>query len=913
MEQHTFDMLAVAQGYVASGLSVIPIARGTKEPDTDLLPRVYDETTDKTRPSWKVYQDRPPNEAELRHWFARSAAGVGIVCGAVSGGLVVLDIESLELYERWRQLAAQLVDATTLVKLPVTASGKGGHVYFRMEIPPGNRKLAMRGREVLAETRGEGGYIVAPPSVHPSGKVYELLSGDLRSIPLLDLGTAEALLDAARALAPVQEHPVQPGKAEGSGPAREGESVIDAYNNRHQIEAVLEAHGYTRDRAGRYIRPGGERSSIIILDGRSLHYNPADPLYSEAPGGGQHAHTPFSAFCTLDHAGDVRAAVRAAARELGMGYNTAEGCGAPSQEQLAQAGRALGMGEGAGDTWPYFVHEGGLWMHQQHSDGSPKAPLLLGNFTAQITAETVLDDGDRQEELYTVTASCQGRQRSIELKRTEFESEAAVARIVAALGARARVNPRAQPRFLLDAIKALSSEVREEVIHTHTGWVGQRFLFTNGYVDGEGWHDASGCQLPRRLQQYQLSPPAAPIREALEVFDSLLGVAPPAVMVPLLGCVLLGPILDSIDAPAPMVHLYGPTGSYKTSITCAALALFGDFTPSQPTDTWTSTANSVQRLGWHLKDMPMLLDDYKAANVKPHHVTFLLQNYGDNMARGRLDANSEVRSAFPIRGALLSSGEDQPEGEASTLARILSVPLGRGTVNLGRLNDVQQRARLLHLLSIDYLRWLAADDQMFANRDLHLAVRSSALSKLEGATENATNPGRIASNVAMLFVAWECFGRFLAQRGHWTEERVKAWLLSCKRDLLNLARSQLDLTTGERYSYLFLETVRSLVASGRAMVIDLDAESPESRSNQVLIGACNSEGTYLIVEAAYDEVCKQMKAAGRQMGCTQRALSQLLEQDGLLRNANPPHLTVKRRINGTRPRCWHLPPGVLEE
>jgi hypothetical protein len=900
MEQQTFDIFTAAQAYVAAGLSVIPVARGTKEPEHELLPRVYDETTDKTRPSWRPYQDRPPNEAELRRWFAHTEASVGIVCGAVSGGLVVLDIESPELYKRWRTLAAALIDAPTLDNLPIVASGKGRHIYLRMEAPVSNRKLAVRGREVLAETRGQGGYVVAPPSPHPNSKLYELLSGDLCCIPLLDLGTAEVLLDAARALAQSEEYPTQVA-ATGAG-----ESVIEAYNRRYGIAELLEAHGYRQERPGRYIRPDGERGSVIIVNDKSIHYNPADPLYSEAPGGGYHAHTPFSAFCTLAHDGNVRAAVRAAAQELGMDKHI------PSSEQLAEAGRSLALGQDTTDSWPYFVLEGGLWMHQQHSDGSPKTPLLLCNFVARIAAETVLDDGGHQEELYTVEAICQGRKRSVELRRTEFESEAAVARIVAALGARARVNPRAQPRFLLDAIKALSAAVREEIIHTHTGWVGGRFLVANGYVDAAGWHEAPGCQLPRRLQQYRLIPPAAPLTEALAVFDSLLGLAPTSVMVPLLGGVLLAPILDSIEAPAPMVHLYGPTGSHKTSVTCAALALFGDFTPSQPSDTWTSTANSIQRLGWHLKDMPMLLDDYKAANVKPQQVTFLLQNYGDNMARGRLDANSEVRSAFPIRGTLLSSGEDQPEGEASTLARILSVQLGRRSVHRGRLSEVQQRARLLQLLTVDYLCWLAAGEQLAGNHELHQATRTSFLARLEDALDNATNPGRIASNVAALYVAWECFGRFLAVRGHWPEDRVQAWLLGCKRDLLNLARTQLDMTTHERYSQLFLETVRGLIASGRAILADLAAAVPELRPGQVLLGGRDAEGTYLIVETAYDEVCKQLRAAGRPVTFSQRALSQLFEQDGLLLDTSPPHLTVKKRINGIRPRCWHLPAGVLD-
>jgi hypothetical protein len=141
---------------------------------------------------------------------------------------------------------------------------------------------------------------------------------------------------------------------------------------------------------------------------------------------------------------------------------------------------------------------------------------------------------------------------------------------------------------------------------------------------------------------------------------------------------------------------------------------------------------------------------------------------------------------------------------------------------------------------------------------------------------------------------------------------VQAWLLGCKRDLLNLARTQLDMTTHERYSQLFLETVRGLIASGRAILADLAAAVPELRPGQVLLGGRDAEGTYLIVETAYDEVCKQLRAAGRPVTFSQRALSQLFEQDGLLLDTSPPHLTVKKRINGIRPRCWHLPAGVLD-
>ena len=199
------EPLRQARAYLAAGLSVIPIAHGTKEPAIQRLPRVYDAESGKSRPSWRMFQDRLPSDQELNDWFDGPEQGIGIICGSVSGGLVVLDLESPELYERWRTFALTLLDADLLDSLPVVASGKGRHVYLRMAEPLGNRKLAMAERVVLAETRGQGGYIVAPPSLHPSGKHYALLSGDLSVIPLLDPSAAQALLDAARALAPAHD------------------------------------------------------------------------------------------------------------------------------------------------------------------------------------------------------------------------------------------------------------------------------------------------------------------------------------------------------------------------------------------------------------------------------------------------------------------------------------------------------------------------------------------------------------------------------------------------------------------------------------------------------------------------------------------------------------------------------------
>ncbi|MBD0327940.1 MAG: bifunctional DNA primase/polymerase, partial [Pyrinomonadaceae bacterium] len=132
-------------------------------------------TLRRAKPSWSPFRERLPTDAELTAWFRDGQCNIAVVGGAVSGGLVVLDIESILAFESWRRFATTLLDEAIIATLPVVRTGQGKHVYFRMVNPIGNRTLAKRRRqraergtpryEVVAETRGEGGLALAPPSV----------------------------------------------------------------------------------------------------------------------------------------------------------------------------------------------------------------------------------------------------------------------------------------------------------------------------------------------------------------------------------------------------------------------------------------------------------------------------------------------------------------------------------------------------------------------------------------------------------------------------------------------------------------------------------------------------------------------------------------------------------------------------
>lgn len=141
------------------GLSVIPVPHGGKVP---VMP-------------WKEYQSRRPTEMELRRWFGRAPANVAIICGTISG-VVVVDTDSREA-EAWAE-----------AHLPTTpwrvVTAKGLHHYFRHPGPDVLVRNAARIRtadgRLQLDVRGDGGFVIAPGSTHATGHVYSPL-GDWRA------------------------------------------------------------------------------------------------------------------------------------------------------------------------------------------------------------------------------------------------------------------------------------------------------------------------------------------------------------------------------------------------------------------------------------------------------------------------------------------------------------------------------------------------------------------------------------------------------------------------------------------------------------------------------------------------------------------------------------------------------------
>lgn len=120
---------------------------------------------------WKQYQSRKPTGFELNYWRTLANSNLAIVCGAVSGNLVVLDCDTEDVFfDLDRVIASKIGKGSVLDFTRVSRTGKGYHIWLRTGTPVKCCKFPM------LDIKGEGGYIIAPPSIHPSGTEYKFLN-----------------------------------------------------------------------------------------------------------------------------------------------------------------------------------------------------------------------------------------------------------------------------------------------------------------------------------------------------------------------------------------------------------------------------------------------------------------------------------------------------------------------------------------------------------------------------------------------------------------------------------------------------------------------------------------------------------------------------------------------------------------
>ncbi|GAA2516797.1 bifunctional DNA primase/polymerase [Winogradskya humida] len=333
------DVRTAALAWADAGYAVLPAKiDGSKAPDVA---------------SWRAYQTELPTRDQVDAWYRGGRPGLGLLCGAISGGLELLELEGRAVDEGALKQLQELIDESGLSELWLRIAGPDGyaerspsgglHFLYRIDggQVPGNTKLANRparadeltdnerqilaknaGRvfpRVLAETRGEGGFVVIAPSggpTHPSGRPWELVHGVIGRVPTITLVEREQLHRLFRCLdqMPVREAaptPTRPLTVVGDG-VRPGDDFES--KTPWDDELLLGGAGwkvaFTQGSTTYWRRPGKEDPGISATTGRDAARDRLYVFSSSTEFDTEVSITKFQAYSVLHHGGDSKAAAR---------------------------------------------------------------------------------------------------------------------------------------------------------------------------------------------------------------------------------------------------------------------------------------------------------------------------------------------------------------------------------------------------------------------------------------------------------------------------------------------------------------------------------------------------------------------------------------------------------------------------
>jgi hypothetical protein len=470
-------------------------------------------------------------------------------------------------------------------------------------------------------------------------------------------------------------------------------------------------------------------------------------------------------------------------------------------------------------TWPYLAIDGRMLFCAQKADmfgGATVAQVPIADFTARIVEEQVGEDGRKQFQIEGSTIT--GRPFQMLMEAEDFADDKKLkATLTAAAGAQAPIYV-GMAKHLGTAIQRLSGDIASIRRFTRTGWSDGKFLIPGREIE------QATIVLGRKLP-YAFSKDAD-LSLALQALDALFRSHGPACVGPIVSFLLTPPLalLAGWRNERYGAFLSGRTGSLKSSMAQALMCLYGPgFSRDDLLVKWGqgATNNALMAMAVAAYDLPFLIDNYKPnTGDGPKAFINLIHNIVEGGEKDRLNRSSELRDSRPVFAWPLVTGEDVPDKDPASLARVLVIPFAR-PADLAHLTKAQQLAPHLCAIGRAWIEWLEGDESkaiVQAAAERFNTVRQEWATALMQTKPSMVNALRVASNLATNELTWA-----IAE-----QHPALSALFQCHAEPyfagLNLIATQMASYTAESLEAArFMSMLRDLLITGQAVLIERGA------------------------------------------------------------------------------------------
>lgn len=700
---------------------------------------------------------------------------IGLAC---TDTFVVIDIDD-------PGIAAMLLEPEIGLRDQVTVSTTGRGLHLYLQCAPTKNGILKRGDTGarLGEVRADGYYVMAPPSIHYTGKQYTFIG-----TTLLEGGPTRIQTDAWDYVREVLswvnveiKDKRESVRIKRDGPIPPAELPFET-TNATLLSQLSETHPVS-DRSAALFRLACD----IVREARSLEHDLdrnvlAGVIRSVDELRGR-THPKGPKYARRDNADDYYWDIAVEA-ERSVGFEAEQ---TPEQAEEKQAARGS-----------YYYDEAAGFIDNRN----PKYPRRIANFEPRIDEQIIHWTGDGMDmRQYWLMSLRRGQEQVVvELAPEDYEDARRLERAIRRVLPTHFIIEEKQGGQLDVGMRWYSGKRPIRQAYAATGWLPDRdaFLIPGmvGAVTADGVDPTVTFEptdrLPGAMALTRIVQQDADLQETARL---LFTSVPARILMPILSQILAAPLCSVGFDNRSLVHVYGPSNTYKTALTTSLMSIYGFASPaSLGVDSWaTSTEKALLSKLYAYRDLPVLIDDFKAGTISEERVIAMVQGYGDARGRATLTRDRRFQEANPPRGLMISTGEDVWQNQRSALSRTVIVHIEQGAITLASMQTLAEAAKTgkLGALGLSWIRWLTAQGRAKLARYLEeeTEARRPKIQELVG-----ESTPRVVSNITGLFVVSRLFSEFVREViPEFAEELRKimaegwSWQFSASRQQINSA------------------------------------------------------------------------------------------------------------------------------